>query len=138
MGLQYDLKLNIMSFIWLFASLLPALCYSQVPLIIDTDASFDVDDVVAICMAHALMDKGEVDIKAIVHDAGIPEGIGAMSVLNHFYGRDDILLGAYKGDFGKDDWGNWVQGWYVDDLVDNWPSPVKGSWDVPDAVSVYR
>ena len=51
---------------------------------------------VAICMAHALMDRGEVDIKAIVHDAGIPEGIGAMSVLNHFYGRDDILLGAYK------------------------------------------
>ena len=67
-----------------------------VPLIIDTDASVDVDDVVAICMAHALMDRGEVDIKAIVHDAGIPEGIGAMSVLNHFYGRDDILLGAYK------------------------------------------
>ena len=30
------------------------------PLIIDTDASFDVDDVVAICMAHALMDNGEV------------------------------------------------------------------------------
>ena len=76
-------------------------------------ACMDVDDVVAICMAHALMDKGEVDIKvlfesliftesfklcsqAIVHDAGIPEGIGAMSVLNHFYGRDDILLGAYK------------------------------------------
>ena len=67
-----------------------------VPLIIDTDASFDVDDVVAVCMAHALMDRGEVDIKAIVHDAGIPEGIGAMSVLNHYYGHDDILLGAYK------------------------------------------
>ena len=33
---------------------------SAVPLIIDTDASFDVDDVVAICMAHALMDNGEV------------------------------------------------------------------------------
>ena len=43
----------------------------QVPLIIDTDASFDVDDVVAICMAHALMDNGEVVIKDIVHDAGI-------------------------------------------------------------------
>ena len=67
-----------------------------VPLIIDTDASFDVDDVVAVCMAHALMDRGEVDIKAIVHDAGIPEGIGAMSVLSHYYGHDDILLGAYK------------------------------------------
>ena len=67
-----------------------------VPLIIDTDASFDVDDVVAVCMALALMDRGETDIKAIVHDAGIPEGIGAMSVLSHYYGHDDILLGAYK------------------------------------------
>ena len=37
----------------------------QVPLIIDTDASFDVDDVVAICMAHALMDAGEVEIKVM-------------------------------------------------------------------------
>ena len=49
----------------------------------------------------AILLPPQVDIKAIVHDAGIPEGIGAMSVLNHFYGRDDILLGAYKGDFGK-------------------------------------
>ena len=110
-----------------------------VPLIIDTDASFDVDDVVAICMAHALMDRGEVDIKAIVHDAGIPEGIGAISVLNTFYGRENIPLGAYKGDFGRTPNGDdWVRGWYVDDLVDNYPSPVKGSWQVPDAVEVYR
>ena len=40
--------------------------------------------------------------------------------------------------FKKDDWGNWVRGWYVDDLVDNFPSPIKGSWEVPDAVDVYR
>ena len=43
-------------------------------MIIDTDASFDVDDVVAICMAHSLADRGETEILAIVHDAGIPEG----------------------------------------------------------------
>jgi len=123
--------------LWVFS--LIQLHQAAVPLIIDTDASFDVDDVVAICLAHALMDRGEVDIKAIVHDAGIPEGIGAVSVLNHFYGRDDIPLGAYKGDFGRTpDGGDWVRGHYVDDLVDNYPSPVKGSWDVPDAVDVYR
>ena len=85
------------------------LCLGQVPLIIDTDASFDVDDVIAICMAHALADRGETEILAIVHDAGIPEGIGAVSVLNHYYGRDQIVLGAYKGDFGKDFNGNWVR-----------------------------
>ena len=31
-----------------------------------------------------------------------------------------------------------MRGWYVDDLVDNFPSPIKGSWEVPDAVDVYR
>ena len=103
---------------------------AQVPLIIDTDASFDVDDVVAICLAHALADRGETKILAIVHDAGIPEGIGAVSVLNHWYGRDDILLGAYKGDYGKDGNGNWVRGHYVDDLVNNWDSPIKDSSQV--------
>ena len=116
-----------------------SLAVSQTPLIIDTDASFDVDDVVAICMAHALMDKGEVDIKAIVHNAGYPRAIGAVSVLNTFYGRENIPLGAYKGSFGKDPSGDsWVRGAYIDDLVDNWPSPVKDSSQVPDAVSVYR
>ena len=100
------------------------------PLIIDTDASFDVDDVLAICLAHVLADRGETEIKAIVHNAGIPEGIGAVSVLNHYYGRDDILLGAYKGEFGKDNAGNWVRGAYVDDLVNNWDSPIKHSSEV--------
>ena len=47
----------------------------QVPLIIDTDASFDVDDVVAICMAHALMDAGEVEIKVM--------GIDLLSLERH-------------------------------------------------------
>ena len=106
--------------------LLPSIL-AQVPLIIDTDASFDVDDVVAICLAHALADRGEANILAIVHDAGIPEGIGAVSVLNHFYGRDDIVLGAYKGEYGKDGNGNWVRGHYVDHLVNNWDSPIRDS-----------
>ena len=109
--------------------LLPSIL-AQVPLIIDTDASFDVDDVVAICLAHALADRGEANILAIVHDAGIPEGIGAVSVLNHYYGRDDILLGAYKGDYGKDGNGNWVRGHYVDHLVNNWDTPIRDSSQV--------
>ena len=81
----------------------------------------------AICLAHKLQDRGEAKILAIVHDAGIPEGIGAVSVLNHYFGRDDIVLGAYKGDYGKDGNGNWVRGSYVDDLVNNWDSPVWNS-----------
>lgn len=39
-------------------------------LIIDTDMSTDCDDVGATCIAHALMDRGEVNLIAVVHDTG--------------------------------------------------------------------
>ena len=60
------------------------------PLIIDTDASFDVDDVLAICMAHALERRGEAKILAVMHDAGIPEGacllmINMINIINDNY-----------------------------------------------------
>ena len=71
------------------------------PLIVDTDMSFDVDDVGALCMAHALHDLGEASLLAVMHNSGYPQGIGAASVLAHYYGHDDIPLGAYQGEFGK-------------------------------------
>ena len=43
-----------------------------------------------------MADRGEVDILAVVHNTGYPKAIGAVSVINHYYGRDDILLGAFK------------------------------------------
>merc|ERR1711971_66652 len=110
----------------------------KVQLIIDTDASFAVDDVVAICLAHSLANKGEVDIRAIVHNTGIPEAIGAVSVLNHYFGRDDILLGSYKGTVGMDVNGTWIRGDYIDELVNNWDSPIKDNSQVMEATEVYR
>ena len=56
-----------------------------------------------------------------------------MSVINHYYGRDDIRLGAFKGDFG-----DYIGGNYIDDLVDNFDSPIKHYDQVEDAVSVLR
>jgi len=41
-----------------------------VPLIIDTDAGFDVDDVGAVCIGNALMDAGEANIIAVGHTNG--------------------------------------------------------------------
>ena len=121
---------------------------SATPLIVDSDLSFDVDDVGAICIAHALHDLGEAKLLAVMHNSGYPAGIGAASVLNHYYGHDDIALGAYKGSFGRfredmegvyaDMAGDWVTGDYVPRLVANWPSPVKNSGQVADAVDLYR
>ena len=73
---------------------------TPIPLIIDTDLGFDVDDVGAVCLANELMILGEANILAIVTDTGYKQSIGGVSSINHYYGHDSILLGAYKGTFG--------------------------------------
>ena len=80
------------------ATLAMPILSGPVPLIIDTDMAFDVDDVGAVCAANALMDRGEADIIAIVHNTGYPKGIAAVAALNKWYGREDIPLGAFKGE----------------------------------------
>lgn len=137
-----------------------------VPLIIDSDMSFDVDDVGAACLAHALVDAGEVDLLATIFDTGYPHGVGMLSVIaewytatrsshhihvtapprsrfsrHHCFGVCTLLLrlwrvvvhsvcvrcryghsattriGAYKGEFGRGTWGDWVTGEYVPHIV---------------------
>ena len=74
-----------------------------VPLIIDTDMGFDVDDFGAVCIANELMVRGEADILAIVHNTGFKLGIAGVSSINHYFGHDFIPLGAYKGEFARYD-----------------------------------
>eukprot|EP00729_Bicosta_minor_P007225 gene7225-31713_t len=112
-----------------------------VPLIIDTDAGFDVDDVGAVCIGNALMDAGEANIIAVGHTNGYDKGIGAISTLMHFYGRDTVPLGSYKGPWARNPNAPGAKGSadrYISDLVEHYPSPVKNYSQVPDAVSVYR
>ena len=78
---------------------------NPVPLIIDTDLGFDVDDTGAVCIANELMTRGEADILAIVHNTGFKLGIAGVSSINHYYGHDFIPLGAYKGEFARYDVG---------------------------------
>ena len=95
--------------------------------------STDVDDVAAVCMTHALADRGEAEILAVVHNTGLPEGVGAISVINHWYGRDSVPVGGYKGQFGAT-----LPGKYVEKIVKAFASPIKNYTQVPDAVDVYR
>jgi len=87
----------------------------------------------AICIANALADNGEAELLAVMHNTGIEHGAGAISVLNTYYGRGDVPIGAYKGDFDS-----FLLGPYVDDLVASFPSPIKNRSQVPDAVALYR
>ena len=51
---------------------------------------------------RCLQNLGEAELLAVVHSTGYPPAIGAVSVINHFFDRDDVLLGAFKGEFGKE------------------------------------
>lgn len=127
----------------MIAILWPAVaCAAAAPvrLILDTDmgggACRDVDDVVALCTLNALMDNGEVELLAVMQDTAPPQCAGVISAINHWYGRDDIPIGAYKGA------GLTLVGEpplaYVDSVVSNFPSPIRNTSQVPDAVDVYR
>jgi hypothetical protein len=112
---------------------------SAVPLIIDTDMGgggcHDVDDVTAVCIAHALADNGEADLLAIVQNSSPPKCAGVISALNHYYGRDNIPIGAYRGtDMNAND--SFLS--YVPDIADNFPSTIKNSSQVPSSTDIYR
>ena len=76
---------------------------APVKLIVDTELGSDVSNLISVCSVNAMMDRGEVDLKAVVTSTGLPEAIGVISAVNHFYGHDGVELGAYKGILGTDE-----------------------------------
>ena len=110
-----------------------------VPLIIDTDIGGggcqDVDDVAAISIANALADNGEAELIAVLQNTSPKLCAGVISVLNTWYGREDLPIGAYRGS-GLNPNDSYLP--YVPLLVNNFPSPIKNTSQVPSAVDVYR
>ena len=51
------------------------------------------DDVGAVCVLNALVDNGEAEMLAVVHNTGLDTGVGAISVLNTYYGRGNVPIG---------------------------------------------
>ena len=106
-----------------------------------------MDDVGAICIANALADNGEAELLAVVQNTQPPQCAGTISVLNHYYGRDAVPIGAYQA--GPDGKPPGAAGDnpalqpcqplpYVPELVGKWPSPIKNTSQVPSSVEVYR
>ena len=73
-----------------------------VKVVFDTDISSDVDDCGALAILNALADQGEAEILACVidgHDAD-KASVAAVNVINTYYGRGDVPIGAYHGSHG--------------------------------------
>jgi len=126
----------------LFLGVLPSLVVAKQRLIVDTDMGLDIDDVAAVCIANALHKAGEAELLAVVHDTGFAKGVGGISAINHWYGHDDIPIGAFKGTFGRDECrgcgGGNGQDQFLSDLVSTYSPPVEHYDQVSDAVEVYR
>ncbi|CAA9561853.1 MAG: Inosine-uridine preferring nucleoside hydrolase [uncultured Truepera sp.] len=118
----------------------PAPRRTGVPIIFDTDLGYDCDDAGALAVLHALADRGEANILATMTVVGDPHSAGALDVINTYYGRPDIPVGAYQGER----WADARPYWYgsatdfLTPLVEGYPSSIKHKDSAPDAVQLYR
>ena len=74
-----------------------AVTAAPVKVIFDTDMITDFDDVGALACLHALADAGECEILATVSSTRGNASVGAIEVINHYYGRGDLPVGSPKG-----------------------------------------
>ena len=70
---------------------------SPVKIVFDTDMLGDFDDVGALACLHRLADLGECEILATVSSTRGNASVAAIEVINHYYGRGDLPVGAPKG-----------------------------------------
>ncbi len=68
----------------------------------DTDFGFDVDDVGALALLHALADRHEAEIVGVNSVVLDPHTPGAIDAVNTYYGRPDIPIGQNRQ--GPDVW----------------------------------
>ena len=79
------------------ASMALAVVAAPVKIVFDTDMITDFDDVGALACLHALADAGECEILATVSSTRGNASVGAIEIINRYYGRPDLPVGAPKG-----------------------------------------
>jgi inosine-uridine nucleoside N-ribohydrolase len=108
-----------------------------VNLILDTDLGPDYDDVGAMALLHALADSGQVNILATLSSNKDERVIPCMEVLNTYFNRPSIPVGAPKSEGGVS-----LTAWHKTKWTDVLPARYKHATnqtsDAPDAVKIYR
>jgi len=110
-----------------------------VKVIFDTDMANDCDDAGALAVLHALADRGEAEILAVVTNRKDPSNASAAAVdaINTWYGRGDIPIGTDKD--GSKTPSRWNKpSSYCAALRDEFPHDASPDDEMPEALSVYR
>lgn len=106
-------------------------------IIFDTDMANDCDDTGALAVLHALADKGEAEILAVVTNRKDPSNASAAAcaAINRYYGRPEIPIGTDKD-------GATIRGGrpssFAPVLRDEFPHDAKPDDEMPDALLVLR
>ena len=108
-----------------------------VKLILDTDLGPDYDDVGAMALMHALADSNQVEILAVVSSNHDEKVIPCIEVLNTYFNRPDIPVGAPKSEGGTS-LTTWHKVKWTEVLPGKFPHRTARTSDAPDAVNVYR
>ena len=125
----------IICFLCIFCS-----CSQQtqpVSVIFDTDMGPDYDDVGALALLHAMADSGEVKLLATVSSNMYTHAVPCIELINTYFKRPDIPLGAPRQGPDIDD-SRFGDNYWPEKLPLKYPHTVKSSADAPDAVQVYR
>lgn len=110
---------------------------NQVNLILDTDLGPDYDDVGAMALMHALADSGQVNILAVMSSNKDERVVPCIEVLNTYFGRPGIPVGAPKSEGGVTMTAPHKTKW-TDHLPATYKHKTARTSDAPDAVKVYR
>ena len=104
-------------------------------IILDTDFGNDCDDTGALAILHQMAYLGEAEILATMYPMNDEWGAAAIDAVNTYYGKPNIPVGTYKGNYvykGKHN------DFYNSKLATSFPNDLKTGNNAPDAVLLYR
>ena len=103
-----------------------------VNIIFDSDVDHDCDDIAALFMLHAAVQRGEARLLATMGCTSTDEIAPALDAVNTWFGRPEIPVGTLK-DLGFLDHKGFAR-----ELIAHYPARFRSGKDYPDAVALYR
>lgn len=134
-----------------FGLLLSLMCVTEVvavkdagiPVILDADIDSDVDDVGCLAVLHALANKREANILAVIATTEDIDGPACVDAINTYFNRPDIPIGVNKEARPDPSLPHWLYlrsglSKYTHTIAKEFPHNLESYYHAECAVSLYR
>ena len=111
---------------------------APVKLIFDTDMGNDIDDALALAMIHTLADRGECELLAVTVTKDHPQAAPFVDLLNTYYGRPSIPIGAVKKGMTPEQSKYTVLAGLRDNGKPKYPHDLLDGTQAPNATAILR